>query len=322
MTRPAVSRSLEWLAVALLFALPGRAADPHLDWFTFRTAHFSVHYHTGGEAFARRAAATAEEAYGVLTSSLGWLPIDDTIHVVCTDQSDGANGFARVEPYDGMTLQAFSPEADTDLDAYDDWLRLLVYHELTHVLHLDQVSGAPTWVNAVLGKTIMPNLAHPSWFIEGLATWVESTYIPRGRVRSASFEMYLRAAWLGGTLPESIGGLTGDPLNRPGATWAYAFGSRFVTWIIERHGVEALKDYVRRYGNRILPYGLNNVARAAFGEDFVKMFHQWRENYVLRVTNRVFAERDLGIIEGIRLTTAGHVHHAPAWAPDGRSFAL
>lgn len=307
----------------MVMACGARGDDPSLTWHTFTTAHFHVHFHDDGEAFARRTAAIAEEARATLTKDLDWFPANDRVHVICHDLADGSNGFARMQPFSAMTIQAFGPEADTDLARYDDWLRVLVYHELLHILHLDQVSGVPSWFNVVLGKTLLPNLALPGWFIEGLATWGESTYTPRGRVGSAQFEMYLRSALLGGTLPDHIGGLTGDPLERPGGTWAYAFGSAFMTWVIDRHGRDKLADFVARYGNRILPYGMNNVARLAFGgEDWIQLFAGWRTDFAEKVQLQVAALRQQGLMTGRQLTTSGHVHHAPIWAPDGRSFAV
>ena len=310
------------LVAALLAPAPARGSDPHLTWETLQTDHFRIHFHDGGRAFAIRAGRIAEEALAHLQIELGWKPADGFVHIACTDLGDGANGFARVQPYDGITLLAYAPEADTDLGRYDDWLRVLIYHELVHVLHLDQFGGVVGAINAVFGKTILPNLALPSWFIEGLATWVESRSTGSGRVGSAAFDMYLRVAALEGTLPTSIGGFTGAPLWRPGGTWAYAFGSHFLTWIERKYGVEAIKDFVHDYGRRLLPYGLNNVARATIGKDFVELFAEWRADLMAEVEQRAATIRGAGLIEGHRVTRNGQTHHAPVFSRSGQRLAL
>ena len=174
-----------------------------------------MHYHQLGTAFATRATAILEEAYEVLTRSYGWEAWDDPIHVVCTDQVDGANGIASTLPYDLITLFAFAPEADTDLGLYDDWLRLLIYHELLHILHLDQMELGARWVNNVIGKTLAPNNALPLWFLEGFATWLKR-HTQEAGVGSAAYEQYLRAAALEGTLPRSLDELGGARLSPPG----------------------------------------------------------------------------------------------------------
>ena len=128
-----IRRALVVFLLCCLYAHPSNGADPRLEWRTLESTHFRVHYHQLGTAFATRATAILEEAYEVLTRSYGWEAWDDPIHVVCTDQVDGANGIASTLPYDLITLFAFAPEADTDLGLYDDWLRLLIYLSLIHI---------------------------------------------------------------------------------------------------------------------------------------------------------------------------------------------
>jgi hypothetical protein len=231
---------------------------------------------------------------------------------------DGANGIASNLPFNTITLFAFAPEADTDLGRYDDWLRLLIYHELLHILHIDQMELGARWVNNVVGKTLAPNNALPLWFLEGFATWVESRYTGGGRVGSAAYEQYLRVAALEGSLPSSLSGLGGALLAPPGGSWPYVFGSDFIRFIAQRHGEDALVDFVERYGRRLLPYGLNNVARLSFGEDFPTMFKLWHKARVNDAIATTGALKKAGLRGGQRLTTGQLVMHGPAYSPDGR----
>ena len=58
----------------------------------------------------------------------------------------------------------------------DDWLRLVLAHEFTHIVHLDRSRGMMTAARCVFGRApfVMPNLFLPTWQIEGVATWQES----------------------------------------------------------------------------------------------------------------------------------------------------
>ncbi len=301
----------------MLLLSPHRAvaADPTLDWRTLETDHFRVHYTQGGEAFARRTAAISEEAWARLTTFFGPGAGSDVVHIVCRNDVDGANGLTQTQPYDIITLFAFSPEADTDLARYDDWLRLLLYHELTHTVHLNHTGLLFDLLNGAFGKTYLPNHVLPQWFIEGLATYAESRFTGLGRVGSAGFEQYLRMAALEGTLPESIGQLTGNPMAPPGGMWAYVFGGDFITFIARRHGDARIADFIERYGRR-LPGALNIAAREVFGEDFEALFAAWREDRLLRAQGVRGARMKAGLITGARLTHGGLSHHMPVWADD------
>jgi hypothetical protein len=177
------------------------AAAPRLEWRTVVTPRFRVHYHEGTEALAGQVAGWAEPTLDLLVELLGHHP-HVPIHVVITDETDAPNGFAEVLPQNIVTLFAAVPHPFSTLGDYGDFMRLLFIHELTHVVHLDTISGLPAWVNAVLGKQWAPNLVQPSWFIEGVAVYTESRFTPGGRNRSPYVDMLVRSQILGDQFPD------------------------------------------------------------------------------------------------------------------------
>src|SRR5690606_33023724 len=140
---------------------------------TIDTPHFTIHYHVPLGVLARRVAVVAERAHQTLADVMGYTAQRRT-HIVLSDESDSANGSATALPYNVIRLFATAPPAMSPLNDYDDWLNMLVTHEHTHIVHLDQWSGIASFVNLLLGKVYAPNHVQPRWVLEGVATWQES----------------------------------------------------------------------------------------------------------------------------------------------------
>jgi len=326
MTRPRRHRlpSLLRLAAALALvlasspALATRAVE--MDWRTLATEHFDIHYYVGGEELSQRLAAIAEEAWTQLVPLFAFTP-SDRCQIVLTDHLDAANGLTTTLPYDRIVIYAFPPEAHGELGSYDDYLHMLFFHEYAHLLHLNTVGGVPEFVNTVLGKTMLPNSVLPSWYVEGLATLVESRVSGRGRVESGRTEMILRAAvlgdrWLG------LHQLTGGPLVRPRASAFYLYGGEFLTWVGERVGFERIVAFQHAYGRRLIPYGLNLLGEDTLGATWIDLYDEW--SAVVRArAERVRAEMLARgpLTTGRALTASGEEHDRPRFSPDGRTIA-
>ncbi|MCB9633936.1 MAG: PD40 domain-containing protein [Sandaracinus sp.] len=289
--------------------------DRRVRWRTVETEHFAVHYPEPLGHLARRIAFVAENTHANLREILDHEP-RERVHIALTDDSDSANGSATTLPYTQMALFAAAPEDIGALGDYDDWFHLLVTHEHTHVLHLDTIGGLPRFLNRLLGKTFAPNLVQPRWFIEGLATHEESRQSAGGRLRSTLFSAYLRMDALEGRM------LRMDELSSSvdrwprGNTW-YLYGSRFVDWIANEHGREALTAISHEYGRRLIPFAVNRTARRVTGRTFVELYADWQADVradAEAVRARVEAE---GRVEGSRLTWHGETCRSPRFLPDG-----
>ena len=84
------------LAALLLPGVVHAQVDPTLAWHTIGTGHFRVHFSPGLDSVARRAAGSAERAWGRLSAELHAPrgPVD----LVIADNVDYTNGNATVFP--------------------------------------------------------------------------------------------------------------------------------------------------------------------------------------------------------------------------------
>ena len=182
------------LALSLALASPPALAqqDPRLQWRTLETPHFRIHFYQAMEPIARRVAVIAEHTVERLAAPLQWRQSQVT-QIVLRDSTDDANGSATAIPLNTLQLFVTAPEDLSVLEQYDDWLENLVTHEYTHILHADHISGVPAIVNAIIGKQWAPNQIQPRFILEGIAVFEESLHTRGGRLRSATWDSYLRA---------------------------------------------------------------------------------------------------------------------------------
>jgi len=304
------------LALALIALVAPRAAlagDPDLEWWTYETEHFRVHYPRDLEPIAARVAALAEGIYPRVGESLGYAPRGRT-ELVISDDTDDANGFASSVPYNQIHLFVTAPDDLSALGDYDDWYLDLVTHEFTHIAHIDNTSGIPAILNAILGKTFSPNQVQPRWIIEGLAVVHESRHSSAGRMRSSMFDMYLRAD----VLEDNIAGLdemSSIPHRWPGGNLWYLYGSRFLGWISEIYGPNTMQAVSADYGASLVPWGINRAIRRATGKTYVELYDGWKAHLRSLYGEQMAEVERRGLREGTRLTRHGRNVQSPRFVP-------
>ena len=312
--RPCVCRRLAAVLLCVLASaapVVAQSFDPALRFRTTRTPHFAIHFQEGAEALAARLAGIAEETWQVFANRPGGY-VPGMTHVVLTDQSELANGFATPLPRNVIVLFAAAPSPSDLLNA-DDWLRTLFVHEFTHIVHLDRSEGWANLAQAVFGRApwTFPNLTLPLWHIEGLATWEESrsTAPGVGRLHAGDFLAITRQAARAGELPP-IDRIGGGVTDWPGGLAPYAYGASFHAWIAARHGPDSLAALSSATARR-LPW-LNT---RAFGQVFGRSASDlWRE-YAAEITAGGADARVAAGPPARRLTTDGFVATGPRWLP-------
>lgn len=309
------------LGTLLSWSPPAEARDdPALNYHTIKTDHFYVHYYDGLEALARRTAQLAEESHIVLSPILDWTPGSRT-HVLVTDKLDTANGFARVMGRNFITIFGMPPQADSVLGYYDDWLRVLVYHEYVHILHLDTNPGLPQIINRVIGKQYHPNSVLPRWYIEGIAVYLETYRTGSGRVSSPLFQMWLRTAALEDSL-FTLGQSTGVPMEWPSGSGAYLYGAFFIDYIVRQHGENYIRDFNHRYGRRLIPFAMSYLTREITGDDLETLWEGFIAEAQAEARARQIAIRAQGETTLELLTDGGGRSRYPAIRPGNDSVTF
>jgi hypothetical protein len=289
------------------------ASDPYLEWWTIETPHFRIHYYKGLEPVAERLAELAEGVNARLSVALGW-QMSEVTQIVITDNTDDANGSATSLPYNTIRLYATAPDDLSPLGDYDDWYLELITHEHTHILHTDNITGVPAVVNSIMGKWWSPNQAQPRWILEGLAVLEESEHTGGGRNRSAIFDMYLRSD----VLDNRLIGL--DQMSHFTRRWPqgnvwYLYGSRFLTWIADVYGDEALRSVAQDYGRQVIPWGINRSIRRATGQTYEELYTGWKAYLEDHYAEQMRQVEALGVREGVRLTHHGETVGSPRFVP-------
>ncbi|MDQ3522371.1 MAG: hypothetical protein M3434_08560, partial [Gemmatimonadota bacterium] len=303
----------------LALATPARAQlPPGEPWRTFDTPHFRVHFTPELEPAARRAAHHAENAHRDLSAEFVPAP-RRRIDLVVSNHVDFANGYATPFPTNRIVVFTHPPTDEPSLAFFDDWLELVVTHELVHIFHLDHVGGIWSPLRRVFGRSplLFPQAYNnPQWVTEGLATYWESRLTGAGRVRGTYFDMVLRTAALEDEF-FPIDRVTGVPARWPGGYSVYIYGSHFFNHLAERYGRERVNDYVRRLGRRLLPYQADREARNAFGVSFSREWPAWRDS--LRAVYGAEADslRAIGLTEPEVLTESGFRAAYPRYGPGG-----
>jgi hypothetical protein len=248
------------------------------QWKTLHSKHFEVIYKVGQEKLSTRAISIGEKALVKLSDFFQWEP-KDPIRMVMVDDFDVSNGWATALPFNQIRLFISPPDTLNSLENYDDWFKLLITHELTHILHMDLSRNAPNKLRSIFGRYTLffPHALTPSFLLEGLAVYTETDFEEGiGRGQSSYYNMMMRAEAHNGLL--SLNDIISQRKDWPANT-QYLYGYFFYQYLADTYGDEKIRAYVQEYAKNIIPFFLvNSSAHKVFGKDFHQMwpdFQTW-----------------------------------------------
>lgn len=297
--------------------------DPWLNWQTLQTDNFSIHYHDGSEELAKRVAQVAERTHLRLTKYFQWVPVQRT-EVIVNDRVDFSNGAATPIFYNTMFLFVTPPDDVNTLEDYDDWLDLLIVHEYTHILHLDKATRAAGVFRKIFGRAIafpvlfatFPNAFQPSFYVEGLATYMETDKDKGvGRGQSSAYEMLMRMETMDGI--KTLRNVNQPMAKWPAGTTRYLYGVYFWQYVADTYGADKIPEWVDSYSGRMVPWFLNSTSIRTLGDDLDDVWSGFEQHLKKKFDPQIAAVREKGVREGKQLTHEGYYTDHPAIMPNG-----
>lgn len=269
------SRARRALLVAACLVPSALAAQVHPrgDWRTIETAHFRVHFLPELAPLASRSAQHAELAYARLAAEL--TPPRGIVDIVLADNVDFTNGYATVWPTNRIVIYARPPVDVPSLANHADWNLILITHELAHIFHLDRARGWWGTAQRIFGRApaFFPGTYAPSWITEGIAVHYESRAGIGGRLHGTEFPAQVRAAALADALPP-LDALSLAAPRYPDAGGVYIFGA----YAMSHDGPRAMRSFIERASERVVPWSYESTARSTFGERFSAQWQRWRDS--------------------------------------------
>ncbi|HLA77243.1 MAG TPA: BamA/TamA family outer membrane protein [Vicinamibacteria bacterium] len=293
---------------------------PELRFRSLSTQRVTVHFPQELEAMARQAAALATEILERLQARYDHRV--GRVQIVLVDVEDDPNGFASPLPYPLVQVRAAAPRGADEFGNHESWLRVVLTHELAHVVHLDQARGLQGVSRKVLGRApfLFPNGATPTWMIEGLATFEETEGTAFGRGRNPDSRMVLRMAALEGDFPMEDRPVLGLD-DWPGGQAAYLFGEAFLRDVSRRFGPQTIPELTRVHAGRPIPYLDDLTARSVTGRSFHSLWREWRQATREGAFREARVLRDRELTPFTLLTTRGIRQTGPRFSPDGTWIA-
>jgi hypothetical protein len=213
---------------------------------TIETEHARIHFHKDYQAFAQKVASKFEPIYADVSGRVGFEQ-NDKLDFLIGDDFHQANGYA-IPLTAGKIVKIFSssPRSEEALGSYNDWLDLVISHELTHKIHMSEPGRS--WRSALdsslLDSDILNFTRYPRWVTEGYATVIETEYTEQGRVNSDYIKAMLQQWATEGQLP-SYDSLNGNS-SYEGNGMAYNQGSAFLFWLQANYGQDKLQQLWKR----------------------------------------------------------------------------
>ncbi|MEI6157528.1 MAG: hypothetical protein WCP87_04100, partial [Atribacterota bacterium] len=301
----------------LIPSISAQRFNPHLDWKEITTEHFQVIYQDSSRDVAVEAVSIAEnmlpEMEQFLRTTLGYRPV-----IVCIDNTDLPNGSA--DPLQGEIRIIISEPYDFSLGTrFRSWLRLVIAHELTHLLHTTIASeGIARW-RELLGFVVLPGVMQPMWAWEGYAVYGEKKFGEGGRTDDTTYDMYLREIALrdGFLSPYLVGGYSFLD-SWPGRLGCYVYGSSVCQYIADTYGEEKLQEISHIRGKSFAIYGFEKALKTSLGVGSQQLWERWKEEKKKEYQQQKFEIEKRPLTPITYLTNRGYYSRGVNISPDGK----
>ena len=308
---------------------------PEVDWQTFETDHFQIHFYEGTENTAREGAFVAEQVFPHVTGLYDYEPPTKT-DIIFTDLDDFSNGAAYY--YDNKIIIWASP-LDFELRGSHRWLQNVITHEFAHIVSLQKAMKAGLkfpgayfqWMDyedekrqdvlygfpQKLVSYSLPGTAVPPWLAEGSAQYMfaganwdhwdtHRDMILRDRVLNDNVLSFTEMNTFGksGIGNESI----------------YNSGFALCRYIAEKYGPESIKNIMVELSNPF-QYSISNAIKQATGTNGKQLYEDFKKSLENDYFSKTQSIRE-NEVKGEVIVKEGTANFHPKWSPNGKQIAF
>jgi hypothetical protein len=254
--KPPLAAGGIYLIITIIFtALIFPKHHPDIKWREIAGPRFIVVFPQGYENEASYTLETAHQLYGDLIEI--WKtspPLRGKIRILLSDIYDQSNGSATFFPYNQIEIYLFTPPPDSTIGSGKDWIRLVLTHELTHIITFNYGSGLTYFLRGILGAhpILYPTIYIPNWMMEGIAIFAESRLNAGGRLNTPDYKILLKYISQSDSMP-NWRSIWGDPTPWPGSASRYLYGAAFTAYLAETYGIEKIRQLILYYARRPVP---------------------------------------------------------------------
>ncbi len=262
-----------------LFCGTAKAGRRH----TMETKNFKIYFEEDYEKIAQKTAQIAEEVHNELKDFMQYEPSYKT-HIIINDNQDLANGWADPTYFNRINIFLTPPHVYSGMVGYyESWLRLLITHEYTHILHLNINHSSGYSYGKLFGKLPListPNQLQPWWLIEGYATYAESQFTDGGRGSNDIYDMYLRTQSKGESFYglRQIEGKYELPHWPPGESAIYIYGVKFCEYLAEEYGEDKLVELSYKFVENPQK-GIYRAFKKIYDKDLDDVYSEWENEF-------------------------------------------
>ncbi len=299
--------------IIFLFAAGPVQASASWRWQSYETDNFEVFFSDGYQSQAMETLYYLEE-YRSEIADLTGNKLDYKMHLTLEDIGLFTNGYAN-PVFNKMGIFTNNPASIAGRATYENWLRRLSIHELTHMAHLQNISGGSEITTRIFGDLMSPNIHSPLWLIEGLAIYQESRLTPaEGRLNGGHYRWFADRAAAEGRLPE-LEEIIYNHNYFPGGQ-QYLYGAVFVDYLVNEYGEDKLTELFNTYGSyywaaitgNFLPgIGLDKAAKEVYGKNFLELYQDFKEslteeNQDFKISGQEILSTENGYLSGLTST--------------------
>ena len=198
----------------------------------------------------------------------------DTVHVAVDPQME-SGGQAAAWPRNSIIISPKPPLGQEYVND-SDWIKLLIVHELIHIIHIEQTHGLLQFLRYIIGSLGKMGGIVPRWFTEGLAVWGESFFLPEGRLNNPLLESELRRIFMDNDSCQTIDCLD-DPGTYPYTRYPYWIGGYFLSFI-EKNKQGSLSCIVKENSSSG-PFRLNKAFSKCLDMNITESFTKFQNYY-------------------------------------------